>query len=64
MDNKEYFERVKGVLFIIAVILALLAMMYVGEATAQTDSSVKCESPDGQIGWFENYTCPPGWWEI
>ena len=64
MNNEEFFARVKGILIIIFVLLAVLAMMYVGEVPAQTDSSVKCESPDGQIGWFENYTCPPGWWEI
>ena len=44
--------------------IVALAIMYVGRADAQTDSSVKCQSPDGEIRWFGNYTCPHGWWQI
>jgi len=48
----------------IAFLVALAALVFSTALMAQTDSSVKCQSPDGEIRWFGNYTCPPGWWQI
>ena len=48
----------------IAFLVALAALVFSTALMAQTDSSVKCQSPDGEIRWFGNYTCPPMWTEI
>jgi len=66
MDNQEIFDRLKGLLFIIAVILALLIMAWVPDSDAGNpwDGTVTCQSPKGEIRQFPNYTCPPGWWQI
>ena len=64
MNKPVVSDVIKAIVLACAVVFLVSLLFVAISANAQTDSSVKCESPSGEIGWFGNYTCPPGWWEI
>ena len=65
MKRKEVISDALRAIVLASAIVFLVSLIFVAiSANAQTDSSVKCQSPDGEIRWFGNYTCPPGWWQI
>ena len=58
------WDVLKAIALALAVVFLVSLIFVAISANAQTDSSVKCQSPDGEIRWFGNYICPPGWWQI